>query len=160
LLETNATNFSPTSWPTKAQVESFLSAGCAIIETRLEAAGYSTPVGAAITISSLVANLETLYGAAQAESVQLSARISATERTRAHFFEERFNKGLDKLVGMDLSRAGLTHTTKTVITGTSISEKEAVDDDKDRVTPRFRRDQFRHAGTTRPAGVEADELIR
>jgi hypothetical protein len=70
-----------------------------------------------------------------------------------------FNKGLDQLLKMDLSRAGVTHaSTKMYAGGISESDKTSVDDETDRVEPRFKRDQFRHSGTNRPSAAGSDSI--
>jgi hypothetical protein len=150
-------NFTGTTVPSRTAVENFLSSGCAIIESRLEAGGYSVPVPGNSTAYMRVKQLETWYGVAEAESVRMTARVTATERTRAQFFMSKFEKGLDALMAEDLSRAGLSYTSKLYAGGISVGDKESVEDDGDRVAPRFQRDQFRISGVQRPAGSEADE---
>lgn len=150
-------NFTSTTMPSKAAVESFLSSGCAIIESKLQARGYSIPVPGNSVIYTRVKQLETWYGAAEAESVRMTARVAVTERTRAQFFATKFEKGLDKLLDEDLSRAGLSHTSKAYAGGISRSDKDAVEADTDRVAPRFERDQFRHEGAESPRGKDIDQ---
>jgi hypothetical protein len=148
--------FTATTRPNQAAVERFLSAGCAVIEGRLKAAGYSTPVGATAAVYDQIVDLETLYAAARAESVRMTARTTAGERGRSALFMEEFNRGLDDLLKRDLSLVGLSHTSRLYMAGTSVADKEAVEDDSDRVAPRFKRDQFRHEGTQRPGAVGSD----
>lgn len=151
------TNFTATTRPTKAAVEWFLSAGYDVINGRVAAAGYTTPVPATATFYTEIVDLEALFGAARAEMAQLTAGVSRTERTRSQAFEETFNKRLDALLTQDLSRAGLTYTSKLYAGGISRADKTATDADTDRVQGRFARGQFRHAGTTRPDGSDTDE---
>ena len=159
LLENGALNFTNTSRPTKAAVERFLSAGCAIIHTRLQSAGYNVPVDPSTSVYEQVVELETLYGVSRAEMVRMTARVAANERTRSQMFSTMFNQGLDALMKTDLSEADVGHGgTQLYSRGISSSDKSAVDGDGDRVAPRFRRDQFRHSGTNRPGAVGSDAL--
>lgn len=152
-----AADFDATTRPTKAVVENFLSSGCAIIESELQTGGYAVPVPGNSTVRISIKQLETWYGVAEAESVRSTARVAATDRTRAQFFAAKFEKGLDKLLSRDLSRAGLSHTSKLYAGGISVSDKETVEDDTDRVAPRFERDQFRIEGADRPRGKKIDQ---
>ena len=149
--------FTATTRPTRTQVERYLSSACAMIEGRLQSAGYSTPVPATAAVYDFIVDLEALYAAARAETARLSARIAADERTRSSVFMAEFNRGLKNLLGMDLSRAGLTHSSKLYCGGISKSDKDDVEDDSDRVVPRFVRGQFRYSGTERPSAVAEDE---
>ena len=141
--------------PTYAQVEGFLARGYARINTMLAAAGYGTPVASTATVYQDIVDLEALFAAARVELTRLSSRYSAEERTRGGVLMQEFKEGLKELLRQDLTQAGLAHSSFLTMTGWESSEKEAVEDDTDRVTPRFSRGQFRHAGTTRPGG-EAD----
>jgi len=152
--------FTTTTIPSKTAVERFLSAGCAMIESQLEAAGYSVPVPGNSRVYDQVVDLEALYAAGRAEIVRTMERVAAAERTRGQFFGKLFQDGLDALMKMDLSRAGLSPTSKLYAGGISVSDKDAVEDDGDRVKPRFERDQFRISGAQRPAGDKTDEESR
>jgi hypothetical protein len=87
----------------------------------------------------------------------MTARVAATERTRSQMFMDQFNNGLDALVAMDLSRAGVSSQSRLYAGGISQSNKDAVAADTDRVPSRFNRGQFRHAGTQRPSSSADDE---
>jgi hypothetical protein len=150
-------NFTTTTIPNKAAVERFLSAGCAMIETQLQAAGYGVPVPSNSRVYDQVVDLEALYAAGRAETVRMTSRVAATERTRGQFFNKLFQDGLGELLEMDLSRAGLSPISKAYAGGISVSDKESAEDDGDRVKPRFERDQFRHEGVDRPSGKDVDE---
>ena len=141
--------------PTRAQVEGFLARGYARINTALVAAGYGIPVASTATVYDEIVDLEALFAAARVELTRLSSRYSAEERTRGGVLMQEFKESLTELLGNDLTQVGLLHTSFLYIGGVSESDKEVVEDDTDRVTPRFSRGQFRHAGTTRPGG-EAD----
>jgi hypothetical protein len=152
-------NFTATTTPSKTAVERFLSAGCSLIHGRLQAVGYTTPVPSTAAVYDQIVDLETLYAVSRAEMVRMTARVVAGERTRSQIFADMFNKGLDQLMKMDLSRAGVSHAaTKMYAGGISESDKTSVEDDTDQVEPRFKRDQFRHSGTNRPGSVEGDSI--
>ena len=150
-------NFTDTTTPTKAQVERWLSSGCSVIEARLKAAGYSTPVGAGTALYDQISDLEALFGAARAEMARMSTRVGPGERTRSQIFKDEFNKGLKELLGGDLSKAGLSHTSDIYIGGISQSDKDTDYEDSDRVQARFKRGAWRHPGTSRPSGTADEE---
>lgn len=151
-------DFTATTMPSKTAVNRFLSAGCALIEGRLAANGYTTPVSVSSAFYDQIVDLEALYAAGRAEMVLMTARVAATERTRSQMFTDQFNKGLDALMKLDLSRAGIAHTGTLYAGGISRSDKDTVEADTDRVAPRFRRGEFRMTGTRRPSGpVDDDE---
>lgn len=149
--------FTITTRPSKDAVTRFLNAGYSIINARLGAAGYSTPVDSSAAIYNQLVDLESLYGAARAESVRMTARVAVTERTRAQYFMTEFEKGLDKLVATDLSGAGATKTSRMYAGGISKSDKSSVESDTDRVPGRFNRGMWRHDGTSRPSLTSTDE---
>ena len=150
-------NFTKSTLPTKSVVERFLSAGCSLIEGRLKAHGYSVPVDGNAAVYDFVKDLEVLYAAGRAEMVRMSSRIAPGERSRSQLFMDQFNTGMDQLMKMDLDRAGVGYTSPLYAGGISQSDKDSYEDDSDRVPSRFKRGQFRHSGTTRPAGVTTDE---
>jgi hypothetical protein len=149
--------FTTTTRPTEAAVTRFLSAGYAIINARLNAAKYTTPVDSSAAIYDQVVDLESLYGAARAESVRMTARVAVTERTRAQYFMDQFEKGLERLATMNLSDSGITRTSRMYAGGISVSDKTSVSGDGDRVEPRFERGQWRHSGTSRPSAAVTDD---
>ena len=152
LLDSGHDNFTARSRPTKKAVERFLSAGCALIEGRIQMAGFDIPVPGAAAIYDTVVDLESMYAAGRAEMVRMSSRVAATERTRYQMFFDQFNKGLDMLMKGDLSRAGVSGMSSDVyIGGISESDIDTVDSDSDRVKPRFDRGQFRNPGTDQPS---------
>lgn len=150
----NLTGGSPNFWegstPPRAAVEEWLSTGCMLIHSALEAAGYDVPVTTSTEgLYGEVRQLETFYGVAMAEYSRRSSRVSTQERTRAEVFMELFEDGMKKLAGKDLAQVGLSvsGTAKIHIGGISKTRKETVEEDTDRVEPRFYREQFRFPGT-------------
>ena len=129
-------------FPASGMYLTWAQSGCALIETRLSAEGYSVPVPATAKVYSFVQDTEATYVAYRAESSRSSPRVAPGERTRSEQFKKQFNEGLDALLKMDLSRAGMTHSATWYAGGTSQSDKEAVESDSDRVAPRFVRGSF------------------
>jgi len=148
--------FTATTRPNKAAVERFLSSGCALIEGRLKSAGYDVPVPGTAAVYDQIVDLETLYAAARAETVRMSARVAATERTRGQVFMDQFNQGIQELLKLDLSTMGVSYTGDLYAGGISRSDVTSQESDTDRVAPRFKRGQFAHPGTTRPSGTDSD----
>lgn len=152
-------SFTETSHPTETAVEGYLDAGAALIDGRLSGAGYSTPVGSDATVYSYLTDLNALYAAGRAEMVRMTARVAATERSRSQQFMDQFNNGLDALLKMNLTGAGLSLSSggTLYVGGISVADKEARNADTDRVQGRFSRGQFRVAGTQRPAARSDDD---
>uniref|UniRef100_A0A6M3XS73 Uncharacterized protein n=1 Tax=viral metagenome TaxID=1070528 RepID=A0A6M3XS73_9ZZZZ len=158
LLDSGQTNYTTTSTPTLAMVNAALSSGCAIIHAALAAAGYSTPVPSAAAAYGVVVQLNVWYAVSEAESVRMTARVAANERTRAEYWRTKFDNGLKDLLKMDLSRAGISYTGKLYAGGIGISDKDSVESDTDRVQPRFQRGQFGHPDIMRPGEAEDETL--
>jgi len=159
-----ANNFSTSSSPTLARVERFLSSGCSIIETRLKSWGYEVPPIESAVIYDWLSNLNTLYAAAHAEMTRINVTLAPGERTRGQVFYEMFWDGLERLEGQDLSNAGLVPTGVSggtsggylYVGGTSIAGKSTVEEDSDRVKPKFHRDMFRFPDSLTPDAADTD----
>ena len=143
--------FTTSTSPTLTEVNSWLTSGCAIIESRLSSAGYSVPPSATTAVYGWLAELNTNYAVSRAEMSRTNIILGMGERTRGQLFEKAFWEGLDRLLKMDLSIAGLTKSNDAVLYagGISISDKDIYDSDTDRVPGRFRRGQFDFPGTIR-----------
>mgnify|MGYP001596465617 CR=1 FL=1 len=128
--------------PASAHYVLWLSSGCSLIEGALTAAGYSAPVPATAAAYDFVADLEATYGAARAEMARASPRSAMGERGRGETLMRQFQDGLKMLMAMDLTRMGVTQTGKLYAGGISLSDKDTVASDTDRVTPRFERGMF------------------
>ena len=140
-LVSPASTFDSSTSPAVAQVNNWLSAGCAVINTRLAGAGYAA-IPATSGVYDIARDANALYAAWRAERSRINTRVSADERTRADMFSKDFRFLLDELVSMDLSRSGVTATSVAYSGGTSISDKNSVESDSDRVKPRFSRGMF------------------
>jgi len=132
--------------PGSAALISFMSSGCALINTKLGAMGYSTPVGSGNALYDYLADIEANYAAYRAEMARSSPRTSQGERTRADMFRRAFQDGLKDLEMMDLSRLSISKTESWYVGGISESEVDSVESNTDRVSPRFKRGQFDYQG--------------
>lgn len=156
---TSGCNFSDTSHPTLTQVERFLDMGYSRINARLAARGHGTPVGATAAVYDELVGLEALYAGARVQMARMSSRLGPRERAKGEVLMERFDKELDRLMGLDLSRAGVgvVSAGKLYAGGISKADKTGYEDDTDRVAPRFKREQFAHASRQAPMGSAIDE---
>jgi len=156
LLEGEA-DFSASTSPTSAQVESFLSSGCGLIEGILIDLGYDPPPASTTIAYSILSHLNAIYGAAMAELSLMNTSLTPEERTRAEYLESLFWREVERLKGMDLSSMGLTRASRGVLYagGISQSDKHSYDKDTDRVEPRFRRGQFAFPETIRAWEITA-----
>jgi len=138
--------------PTKKQVDSFLSTGCAVLETILGGKGYTTPVASGTAVYGWLGHLEEMWGAAHAEFHRTNITLSPGERTRGMFFYEQFWMELDRLMKQDLTMggAGRSGAGKIYAGGISIGDKQAVESNTDLVTPRFFRGVGRVPNTLDP----------
>ena len=138
-----SSNFDASTTPTVTDVEGWLEEGAGIIGVALASRGYGAPsVGS--DLYKVLARANTLYAAAAAEDSRINARISADESTRGDRFLRQFEKLMERLEKMDLSRAGLSQTSVAYAGGISRSDKDSVASNTDRVPSRFVRGQFRN----------------
>jgi hypothetical protein len=126
--------------PSSAQLVTFMSSGCALIEVRVQSLGYSVPLSGGL--GTFAGDLEANFAAYRAELSRSSPRTAAGERSRADGFRKVFDDGLKMLADMDLSRAAGDYTSKFYAGGISEDDKDTVESDTDRVAPRFFRDVF------------------
>ena len=140
-LVSPASTFDTSTSPALAQVNNWLSAGCAVINMRLAGVGYD-PIPTTSGAYDLARMANALYGAWMAERSRINTRVSADERTRADFMKRDFEFMLEQLLETDLSRSGVTATSVAYAGGISVSDKVSVESDGDRVAPRFSRGMF------------------
>ena len=145
--------------PTLTAINFWLSSGCSHIEGALKSAGYATPIAAGNVLYDRVAGIEALYATAMAEMSRSNVRLGPGERTRGQVFLEEFKDQLEDLVKKDLTQAGvgILGLSKMYAGGISSADKTLVEDDSDRVTPRFARDLFRHPGAGTVERQERDD---
>lgn len=128
--------------PASAHYVLWLSSGCSVIEGRLESAGYTPPVPVTAAAYDYVADLEATYAAARAEMARASPRSAMGERGRGEVLMKQFTDGLAMLLEMDLTEMGVTQTGRLYAGGISVSDKDTVESDTDRVTPQYKRGMF------------------
>ena len=126
--------------PASAALIRFMSSGCALIEAELYSLGYTPTKGTAL--DDYLADLESLYVAFRAEQVRGSPRTASGERTRADMFRRAFDDGLKSLRRLDLTRIEFTYDARFYIGGISDAEKDSIESDTDRTSPRFSRGKF------------------
>lgn len=145
-------SFDSNTCPTLADITSFISAGSAMIDTELADAGYN-PIPATAAPYGLAAQCNAQFAAWLAEDSRVGATIMAGERTRADFFNKGWQNLLNLLSTRDLSRAGVsTMGSRAYAGGISISDRQTVSANTDRVKPRFTRGM----GHNPAAGVPTD----
>ena len=149
--------FSASTDPTLVAVDAWLSSGCAVLETELGSHGYTTPVASTVAAYGWLTNLNALYTAARAEMSRANVTLRVGERTRGQVFDKMFWDELKRLLDMDLTMAGVSRSaTGTVyVGGISVADKQAKEDDSDRVSPRFFRGIGDFPGTIRPDATTA-----
>ena len=147
-----ASAFSAITDPSLTDVNTWLSSGCSIIETKFQAKGYSIPIGSDATIYDALRQINAYYAVAMVELTHTNVIIGPGERTRGQLFMSRFETDLDSLLSSDLTQAGVTKsdTAPLYAGGISVSDKDSKEDDTDRVKPRFVRNQFGFPGTAKP----------
>lgn len=142
-----ASAFDTTTCPTLAQVNVWLTTGCAVINSRLAGMGYDALTSGTGPYE-VAQQANACYAAWFAERSRQNARTSADERARADIFKEDFESLMEILLEMDLSRSGATQTSRAYAGGISLSDKDTVESDTDRTPSRFVREMFanREAG--------------
>ena len=154
-LLASASGFSTSTSPTLTAINGWLSSGCGIIETQLNAWGYATPVSENVALFDWLRHLNTLFAAGYAELSRLNITVSPGERTRGQLFLDQFNAGLKSLQSLDLIMVGasaldtgITHL-GAFVGGVSVSNKATHVADGDRVKPKFYVGVFNMPGTTK-----------
>ena len=148
--------FTTSTSPTLASVNGWLSAGSALIDTRLASAGYG-PIPAGNVAYDLAVQANAAFGAWWAERSRTNARVATNERTRADYFKKDFNDLMDVLLALDLSRGGVSQTSVAYAGGQSVADKDTVEADGDRVQPRFVRGMFENPEAPRPTAGQAGD---
>jgi hypothetical protein len=99
-----------TSTPNDATVQAWLEEGSAIINTRLNAAGYVMPADPLAAITPMLRGLAQLYAAATILQARSVDNLSGGEEDRSEQMYKRFRTALDALVKGDygdMSGSGL-----------------------------------------------------
>lgn len=141
--------FTVATCPTLAQVNVWLTTGCAVINSRLAGIGYD-PIPSGTAPYEVAQQANACYAAWFAERSRQNARTSADERARADIFKEDFETLMEILLDMDLSQSGVVQTSRAYAGGISVSDKDTVEEDPDRVQPRFVRGMFANSEANAP----------
>lgn len=137
----SASEYDTSTSPTLVSINTWLSSGCSVINTKIGQLGYGAiPTSSEAFGLAQAANAN--YGAWEAERSRTMAAIRADERTRADMFKRDFEFHLDMLCEMDLGSLGVSKTRRVVAGGIKVSTKDTREADTDRVTPRFTRGGF------------------
>lgn len=138
----NANNFNTSTSPTLMQVEAWLSAGCALINTVIFGRNYTAAVQPSSPAYEFVGMANAQFAAWQAERSRTLATVQATERTRADMFKKDFNDSLALIKTLSLGQAGVAQSSNVYTGGISQADKQAEEADQDRVNSRFVRGQM------------------
>lgn len=142
----SASAYSASTVPTLAQVNVWLTTGCALINARLAGIGYAgipTTSGA----YGLAQQAEACYGAWMANRQRQAARTGTDENTMAQAYKDDFDYHLKQLLELELYRLGVDAVSGETLLyagGISESDKATAEADADRVKPRFTRDMFKN----------------
>lgn len=148
-LTGGASDFSSSTSPNLTQVNSYLSAGCSLIESTIGQRGYGA-IGATSQAYGMATQINALFGAYLAESSRTNSRVAPGERTRADAFRKAYLDMLDILKTLDLSRLGVSQSGQEYTGGVTVSDKEIRESNADAVQPRFSRGMFRNRSTIQP----------
>src|SRR3990167_2212392 len=125
-----ASDFTTSTSPTLAAVNSWLSSGCAVINGKLAAHGYGAiPAGNAVY--GIAQQAEATYGAWGAERSRLSARVAPDGNTRDTAFRKDFFDLLNQPVAIYLTTVGVSRTNappSVYAGGISVSDRETNED--------------------------------
>ncbi len=147
-------NFSDATSPNQAQINAWISSGCALINANLSTRGYGS-----LTQNSaawdLAKDINALYAAWMAERSRTLTRVTNDERTRADMFKRDYQDLLKQMMALDLSALGVAQTGGAYAGGISAADKDEQESDTDRVVPRFVRGMGRDESIPGP-GAYAD----
>lgn len=137
-----ASAFSASTSPTLDEITAFLSSGCGVIETNLEARGYTMPVATDTSLYDALCDLNSIYAAAQAEMVRTNVILGMGERTRAQVLDKQFWTRLKRLLTINLTPSVDVAYDHVYTGGISVAVRDGYTADTDRIQPRFSRDKF------------------
>jgi hypothetical protein len=151
-----ASGFDTSTSPTLAQVNVWLSSGCAQINSVIGSRGYGA-IPATSAAYQFASDANAQFAAMRAEQSRINARIAPGERTRADKFKQGFDDAIKELKMLDLSRLGVGADSQVYAGGISISDRDNVEADNDRVQSRFVRGMFRNREAVEPIGTGAGD---
>jgi hypothetical protein len=149
-------SFDSATCPTLTQVNTWLTTGCGVINTKIAQYGYG-PIPTSSEAYGLAQQANAAYGAWWTERSRTLSTVRAEERTRADMFKKDFFDLLDLLCEIDLGSVGVAKSSgvkpRVHAGGISVDGKDTLEQDTDRVTPRFKRGMFGN-----PEAVDAGDL--
>ena len=138
----SASTFDASTSPTVTQVNAWLSAGCALINTVIFGRNYTGAVQPSSPAYEFIGMANAQFAAWQAERSRTLATVQATERTRADMFRRDFNDNLALIKTLSLGQASVDQQSNVYTGGVSQADKQAQEADTDRTTARFVRGQL------------------
>lgn len=143
-IVSGSADFGTNTNPTKAQVQAFVSSGCALLDTLTQGNGY-TPPASSNAIYGIYKQANALYAAALAERRRTVDQTAPGVKSRSDLLwaDFKFHIGLlfgtEAATALDLASAGLAtnSTAGPYAGGISIDDIESQEDDTDRVPARF-----------------------
>lgn len=133
----SASNFDTSTSPTVTQINAWLSAGCALINTTIFGRNYTQAVPQSSAAYEFMTMANAQFAAWQAERSRTLASVQATERTRADMFKRDFNDSLAIIRTMSLGQAGVGQVSNVYQGGQSGADKALDAGDADTVKSRF-----------------------
>lgn len=101
-------SLSETSTPSNGDVTKWLNQGYAVINRKLTAAGYSTPVSSSAAVYDEMTALNALYAAAQALRARGLDSVQGNEETRSERWLREFTEQIKELCASDLTNSGVS----------------------------------------------------
>jgi hypothetical protein len=138
----NASNFESSTSPNVTQINMWLSAGCALINTTIFGRNYTQAVPPNSAAYDFIAMANAQYAAWMAERSRTLASVQASERTRGDMFKRDFNDSLALIKTLSLGQAGVSQQSNVYTGGISQADKQAEESNQDRVAARFVRGQM------------------
>ena len=145
--------FNTSSSPNNSAIDTWISSGCAYIETNLQAKGYTTPIASTNVLFGMLKDCNAMFAVARAELSRTNVILGPGERSRGQVFQKMFEDCLKGVLSMDLTSVGVTKSSvrgTIYVGGISESDKDSRYSDTDKVRARFVKGQFDWEGTLKP----------
>lgn len=149
----SASGFDTSTSPTAIQVNAWLSAGCALINTIILGRNYTGAVPTTSAAYEFMTTANAQFAAWMAERSRSLASVQASERTRADMFKKDFLDSLSMIKTLSLGQAGVSQQSNVYTGGISYADKQSQEADLDRVVSRFVRGQMTDAVVPREGDV-------
>ena len=148
-LTSGGSDFTTSTSPTLAQVNTWISAGSSLFDATLAGMGFGT-IPATSVAYDLATQVNASFAAYRAERSRSNPRTAPGEKGRAEQLKDDYIDMLETLTTLDLSRMSVSQTSKAYSGGISVSDKKTVEGDSDRVSPRFIRGANRNIDSLEP----------